>query len=103
VSQDLLRNRYPLLLTDLDTEGEKSCETFAGPDEQVVECGMSSILAVRYRSIPHATLSEFVGRLDGFISSADTAVDKDMILEAVAQVVPEFHHVQGARKLDQRM
>jgi FlaA1/EpsC-like NDP-sugar epimerase len=103
VSQDLLRNRYPLLLTDLDTEGEKSCETFAGPDEQVVECGMSSILAVRYQSIPHATLSEFVGRVEGFISSADTAVDKDMILEAVAQVVPEFHHVRGARKLDQRM
>jgi FlaA1/EpsC-like NDP-sugar epimerase len=103
VAQDLLRNRYPLLLTDLDTEGEKSSETFSGPDERVAECGMASILAVRYKSIPYATLSEFVMRVEKFTSSADTPVDKDRILEAVAQVIPEFHHMQGARKLDQRM
>lgn len=103
VSQDLLRNRYPLLLTDLDTEGEKSCETFAGPDEEVVDWGMASILAVRYRAIPHALLNAFVRQVESFISSADVTVDKDTIVDAVSRVVPEFHHAKGSHRLDQRM
>jgi hypothetical protein len=34
VSRDLLANRYPLLLTNLDTEGEKPSETFADQENK---------------------------------------------------------------------
>jgi FlaA1/EpsC-like NDP-sugar epimerase len=103
VAEDMLRNRYPLLLTDLDTEGEKSCETFAGDGEEVSESGMSSILAVRYNAISYAVLAEFLEQIQAFVSSPHEPVDKTMLLEAVSRVVPEFHHAQGVQKLDQRM
>ena len=103
VSQDLLHNRYPLLLTDLDTEGEKSCETFAGPDEQLVEFGMSSVLAVCHHSVASETLTDFVGEIAALISSPDESVDKRRIIDAVARVVPEFHHMESLQTLDQRM
>ena len=103
VAKDLLRNRYPLLLTALDTVGEKSCETFAGQDEQTLECGMASILAVRYRPIPGSVLKEFTQTIGRFVSNPDATVGKEDLVAAVARVVPEFHHLQRFQTLDQRM
>ncbi len=103
VYKDLLRNRYPLLLTALDTEGEKSCETFVGQNEEVVEFGMSSVLAVRYRPIPPEVLADFIREINTFISCPDVFVDKRRIVEAVSRVIPEFHHLERSQTLDQRM
>jgi len=103
ISEDLLRNRYPLLVTQLDTEGEKSSETFVGEGEEAVECGMSSVLAVRYRSVPYRVLGEFLRQVEAWVSRPDEGIDKNTIVEAVSRVVPEFHHVKGSTRLDQRM
>jgi len=103
VSQDLLRNRYPLLLTDLDTMGEKSCETFVGQDEEAVEFGMTSVLAVRYRPVAPQILTDFMREITSIVSSPGKSVDKRGIIEAVSRVVPEFHHKESSRTLDQRM
>jgi FlaA1/EpsC-like NDP-sugar epimerase len=103
VSRDLLSNRYPLLLTDLDTEGEKSSETFADQEEEIVEIGMSRILAVPYRPIPPELLHNFLRGIADFISSPNQPVDKRSIIEAVAKVIPEFNYLQRPLTLDQRM
>jgi nucleoside-diphosphate-sugar epimerase len=103
VSRDLLSNRYPLLLTDLDTEGEKSSETFADQEEEIVEIGMSRILAVPYRPIPAELLHNFLRVIADFVSSPNQPVDKRSIIEAVAKVIPEFNYLHRPLTLDQRM
>ncbi len=103
VRQDLLQNRYPLLLTDLDTVGEKSCETFAGKGEAVVEFDMKNLLAIRYQPIAAEALNEFMREIEVLISTTSESANKRHVLEMVARVVPEFHHVASAHMLDQRM
>ncbi len=103
VASDLLHSRYPLLLTPLDTEGEKMCETFVGQGEEATECGMSGVLAVRYRPVAAEALNHFIQSIDTFVSNPKTIVDKMHIVEAVSRVVPEFSHLERAQTLDQRM
>ncbi|MGH9691537.1 MAG: polysaccharide biosynthesis protein [Candidatus Acidiferrales bacterium] len=103
VSRDLLRNRYPLLLTDLDTQGEKDSEIFAGKEEEVVEFGMSSVRAVRCRAISHEALEEFVQQVRSFVWSPGQPVEKREIVDAVSRIVPDFHHLERHHTLDQRV
>lgn len=103
VTQNLLSNHYPLLLTDLDTEGEKSSETFTDRDEEIVDIGMSRVLAVPYRPIPPEFLHNFLHIIADLVSSPDQPVDKRSLVEAVATVIPEFNYLQGPLTLDQRM
>ncbi len=103
VSKDLIRNRYPLLLTNLDTMGEKTCETFAGEREEVVEFGMSSVRAVRYSPVAGEILKDFMKEITAMVASPDQPVDKRAIVEAVSRVVPEFHHREASKTLDERM
>jgi FlaA1/EpsC-like NDP-sugar epimerase len=103
VAEDLLRDRYPLLLTNLDTQGEKSCETFVGPDEESVEFDMSSVLAVRYRTIDPNILTDFIEEIAALVSSPELPVDKRTIVDAISKVIPEFRHLDRPGMLDQRM
>jgi len=103
VHQDLLRNRYPLLLTDLDTQGEKSCEIFFGPGEELEEFGMKTVLGVRYRPISSNLLADFIGEVTTLIALPDRNLDKNHVVEMVSRVVPEFHHAESMQTLDQRM
>jgi len=103
VEGSLLRRRYPLLLTRLDTEGEKPSETFVGRNETVIDFGMSSVEAVRSNAIDTGALVDFVGEIDRLVSDPQVVVDKDSIVQAVSRVLPEFHHLQARRTLDARM
>jgi len=103
VASDWLENRYPLLLTPLDTDGEKDCEKFIGQDEEAVECNMTGILAVGYRTIAPELLSDFVGFVEGLIADPARVVDKRDIVAAVSRVVPEFSYSQRGHSLDERM
>ncbi len=103
IATERLHNRYPLLITPLDTAGEKTCEKFIGQNEEVAECGMNSILAVRYQPVAPEILAEFLRSIETFVSSPDSAVDKREIVLAVSQVVPEFEHLERSEMLDQRM
>jgi FlaA1/EpsC-like NDP-sugar epimerase len=103
IEGDLRSGRYPLLLTELDTQGEKSYEIFAGPDEEVVEFGMSSVSAVRYNPIELKVLDNFLGVVATFVESPERSFDKQQIVEAMSQVVPAFRHVDSLQTLDSRM
>jgi FlaA1/EpsC-like NDP-sugar epimerase len=103
VSQDLLRNQYPLLLTNLDTIGEKSCETFVGEQEEVEEFGMTNILAVRYRPVASEILEDFMREIRLILSSPTKPIAKHALVESVARVLPDFHHTAAALTLDDRM
>jgi FlaA1/EpsC-like NDP-sugar epimerase len=103
VSRDLADGRYPLLLTNLDTQGEKTCEKFSAEDEEVSEFGMRSALAVRYRPVSVDLLNQLVRDVNALVYSANRVVDKKQIVQAVAGVLPEFRHVDSSEILDRRM
>jgi FlaA1/EpsC-like NDP-sugar epimerase len=103
VAADRAHNRYPLLLTPLDTVGEKTCEKFVAENEEVIECGMAGIIAVGYLPVAPETLADFLKRVENFVSNPESVVNKQEILEAVSQLVPEFEHAESSQILDQRM
>ena len=103
VEQDLRNGPNPLLLTELDTQGEKPCEIFAGPDEQVVDFGMSSVLAVGYQPVPLKVVEDFIAAITTFIESPEASFEKRHIVEAMSRVVPAFRHMDSLQMLDARM
>lgn len=95
--------RYPLLLTPLDTSGEKSYEEFVGTGEHAVNVGMPKLLGVPYRPAESGALRSGLNRLESFIANTDRTVAMAEIVQAVGQIIPEFNHHESAKSLDQRM
>jgi FlaA1/EpsC-like NDP-sugar epimerase len=94
---------YPLLLTPLDTSGEKSFEEFVGAGEQTVDVGMHQLTGVPYASARPGLLTAFVERLEAIIDSPGTSVRKEDLVSAIQNVLPEFHHLLSPKALDQRL
>jgi len=94
--------RWPLLLTPLDTSGEKPYEEFVGVGEHLVESGLDTLAAVRHVSTGSldgdviAMLEDAVGRVDG-------PVDKKAIVDAIQRVIPGFSHRETGKTLDDRL
>jgi FlaA1/EpsC-like NDP-sugar epimerase len=101
---DLARKRYPLLLTPLDTMGEKPYEEFVGERETVRDLGMSSVQAIAYLPLSRPeVLPEFVRDIVTLIASPEVKADKARIVEMMRAVVPELRHMEAPLSLDQRM
>ncbi|MBV8733067.1 MAG: polysaccharide biosynthesis protein [Acidobacteriia bacterium] len=103
VPTDLAKSRYPLLLTPLDTTGEKDREKFVAEGEATVEFDMSMLVAIRYRSCPAGKLPEFIGEIDRLIRQPDLPLSKSDLERMMTAVVPEMRHTERAQHLDQRM
>ena len=95
--------RYPLLLAPLDTSGEKPYEEFLGENETAVEIGMSQLLAIPYVPVPRGTVATLIEELERYVANARVPADKAAIVARLAAAVPQFHHVETGKTLDQRM
>ena len=95
--------RYPLLLTPLDTSGEKPYEEFVGSHERSIEIGMKDLLAVPYCPAPSGAVAAFLDKAQRLVADLEASVTKEMIIEAVSEVVPELHHIERGKGLDGRM
>jgi FlaA1/EpsC-like NDP-sugar epimerase len=98
---ELKRGSYPVLLTPLDTSGEKPYEEFVAADETPAPTKFAALSAVRYEPAP-VPLEPALAFLDEIASSASTKLDKSDIARHVASVVPGFKHVETGRSLDDR-
>lgn len=103
LSSDLASGRYPLLVTPLDTSGEKPYEEFIGEDESGVEIGLDNLLAVTYAPAPQGSLPPFLTNIERLVSGADAQAEKAAVIAWIASVVPAFQHIETGRHLDQRM
>jgi len=103
VNEDVRNGYYPLLLTPLDTAGEKAYEEFVGDGEEVDEFGMSNLLAVRYAPVPAETVAAFVDEVEKVVSDPSTAIEKQELVRMMGVVVPELRHNEQSTHLDQRM
>ncbi len=96
-----LKRRWPLLITPLDTSGEKPYEEFVGKGERSYEVGLASLLAVRHAGEPLS--AGLIARLSQLVSSSESGTRKEDLVSAIAAVIPNFRHVETGRSLDQRM
>jgi FlaA1/EpsC-like NDP-sugar epimerase len=103
VPGDLAAKAYPLLLTPLDTSGEKAFEEFVGAGESSVELGFSQLAAIPYLPAPAGAVRSFLDRLQGLVDDPDRDLSKADIVAAVREVVPQFDHVETGKSLDNRM
>lgn len=94
--------RWPLLLTPLDTSGEKPFEEFVGFDETEIALSMASVSAVRHRpsTMEHGAL---IKNLEALLRVSEGPLDKDAIVQAIGAVLPTFSHRESGRSLDDRL
>jgi FlaA1/EpsC-like NDP-sugar epimerase len=99
---DIRKGRYPLLLTDRDTSGEKPFEEFVAEGEKVVDVGLPNLLAVLY--VPQrGSLRVFLETIKKLISNPHVPINKSDMVELISNVVPELSHIASDKNLDDRM
>jgi nucleoside-diphosphate-sugar epimerase len=103
MAADLLHRKYPVLLTPLDTTGEKSFEEFVAADEDALELGYRQLLGVPYVPVMPGVTSEIVTYLESILSRVEPEIAKQDIVDAVSAVLHELRHVETGKNLDQRM
>jgi FlaA1/EpsC-like NDP-sugar epimerase len=93
--------KYPVLLTPLDTSGEKPYEEFLGEGEQSVHIGFESLLGLRHVSA--AALEPLLAEVNCYLSEPGLHVDKERLTTLLLGAVPSMRHVETGRALDSRM
>jgi FlaA1/EpsC-like NDP-sugar epimerase len=94
--------RWPLLLTPLDTGGEKSFEEFIGTGESETECGLRSVAVLRH--VPCAAVAlHLFDDIASWVNEPRRTIGKAEFAGAVAAVLPNFHHAASEQNLDQRL
>lgn len=99
---DIGTGRYPLLLTPLDTSGEKPYEEFLGAGESAVELGLHNVLAVNYLPSSDHTTQDAIN-LCRSIVQGQAAPDRSELVAAIERCIPQFVHKDTGRNLDGRM
>ena len=94
--------RWPLLLTPLDTGGEKPFEEFVGAGESAVDCGLLNVLALRH--IPGvAAEQKLFEQIARWVDEPDFAIAKAKFVSVISAALPNFRHSQSEQNLDQRL
>ena len=97
-----IERRWPLLLTPLDTGGEKPYEEFVGSDEAAVESGLSTLGAIRHT--PSGAINGgILALLEDAVARVDGNLDKASIVAAIQSVIPSFSHRETGKTLDDRL
>ena len=102
VPRELARGCYPILLTPLDTSGEKPYEEFVAAGETVTEIGMRSLLAVRHAA-PRYDLCGLLDEIERLVTDSSPAVRKEDLVARFEAALGHFRHVETGRNLDQRL
>jgi len=94
--------RWPLLVTALDTSGEKPYEEFVGHGEVELDSELSTLGAVQHvRSA--AMSSGIMEMLAEAVTSTKSMLDKAAIVRAIEQAIPNFSHRETGKTLDDRV
>ncbi len=93
--------RWPVLLTPLDTSGEKPFEEFVGEGEVSADAGFSSLRGVAHQ--PRSGIGRIVDELARLVESNIADVDRGALIRLISQAVPTMQHNDARMHLDQRM
>ena len=104
IESDIKEGYYPMLLTKLNTSGEKPYEEFVSIGEKTTEIGMKSLEAVLYKTFDDVSLLKIaIRKLKGIIDDPETKVTKSLVAEIFKKIIPEFDHIETGKDLDSRM
>ena len=103
VEGEIERGHYPVLVTELDTSGEKPYEEFVSAGEVVSEIGLEALCGVRHSAPPAQELDAVLALLERAVNDARVPLRKAEIVAALAKVIPGFRHVETGRSLDDRI
>lgn len=103
VADDMTKGGYPLLLTSLDTSGEKAYEEFVGVGETSHEIGLPNLLGIHYSGGNQEALQQLTGWLERTIGATGEGLSKRDFVAALALVIPELRHIETDKQLDDRM
>jgi len=94
--------RWPLLITPLDTSGEKPFEEFVGAGETATDCGLLNVSALRH--IPCvAAAQKLFDQIARWVDEPDLAIARSKFISAIVDALPNFRHSESERNLDQRL
>lgn len=102
VKNDYASGVCPVLVTPLDTQGEKPYEQFLGVGETAVDIGLSRVQAVRHIPGPPGSLEVLMARLEAAVTVPTSPVTKDDIVRWISEAVPELSHAASNLTLDDR-
>lgn len=103
VAAERQRGRYPLLVTPLDTMGEKPFEEFAGAGEQVLELGWPNALAVNAGSGNSEAIAATVDWIARAVARNGPPPSRQECVAALDAAIPSLHHADSQRTLDDRL
>jgi FlaA1/EpsC-like NDP-sugar epimerase len=107
IAAERSRGRWPLLLTALDTAGEKPYEEFIAHGEEDFEFGLPNLKAVRYRAADAAMIDTVLDAVSRHVKAGlgGRPLDKEALKDIIALVEPAFlgTHRESASNLDQRL
>lgn len=102
VSRDRARGRYPLLVTQSDTSGEKEEEVFVARGESAEECGLEAALVVPAPALVPAELRALLELVEDACERGRDVSKADLVA-SLAAVVPELVHRDTGKSLDRKM
>ena len=94
--------RWPVFYSASDTTGEKAYEEFYVPGERIDESRFDSLGVIE--DSPRRSREEvyaFLSRLEAIF--ADPGFTKAQVVTALEEFLPDFHHEEKGRNLDQKM
>lgn len=103
VAADLGKGRYPLLITPLDTSGEKPYEEFVSDGEKTVDVGMTALSGIQHELKPVGPVIAFIKYIDEAVMHPEIEITKQDIVKSVKRLIPNFEHIETGKNLDQRM
>lgn len=102
--------RWPLLLTPLDTAGEKPYEEFIAEGETALDVGFNELMAIAYKPAEKGLVSALIDDVEAIFREGATAarppsLDKDHLKNLVARIEPSFltTHKSSDKSLDLRV
>ncbi len=103
VEADIGKGYYPLLLTPLDTSGEKPYEEFVAYGEKTVDVNMATLAGIKHKRKSVKPLVSFIKYIEGLVLRPETKITKQDIIESVKKLIPNFNHIETGKNLDERM
>lgn len=102
--------RWPLLLTALDTAGEKPFEEFVAQGETTVDGGFPNLECIPYKPAPIGSVAKFITEVEQLFSSAGNTINPSQLEQSdlkllVGRIEPAFleSHRSSEKSLDARI
>jgi FlaA1/EpsC-like NDP-sugar epimerase len=93
---------WPVLLTPLDTTGEKEFEEFIGVGDELASDRFEHLRGLRTRQPSAEVLDDFLARAADMLTTEGT-VSSDDLVDCLHRLVPELDHNRSDKGLDARM